>query len=72
MADDRLRTPPAVAANIAGLALSLEAIALRVRKSIGDPNAYRVLDWARGELDKLGAEANALADQTRDIERHTV
>lgn len=51
--------------SIAHVAMSLEAVALRVRKSIGDPNAYRVLEWACAEIESISTDAKAIADESR-------
>ncbi len=47
------------------LATSIEAIAARVRLSIGRPDAWRVLGWAADELERLGVEARDIGDESR-------
>lgn len=47
------------------LATSIEAVALRVRGSIGKPDADRVLEWCQAELERLGGEAAELAESER-------
>ncbi len=63
------RMDPVVANSIANAALSLEAVALRVRRSIGQDNADRVLEWAESELERIGADAKAIAEDSRAEER---
>lgn len=63
------RMAPQLAGSIANIALSLEAVALRVRGSIGRDNADRVLEWSRLELERIGKEAQAAAAEARVEER---
>lgn len=58
------RTDPVVANGISNLATSLEAVALRLRRSIGD-HAFRVLEWAATELERLQDDATQMAPEAR-------
>jgi hypothetical protein len=51
--------------SIAYLATSIEAVAARLRASIGKAGAWRVLEWSADELDRLGTEGRDIADGER-------
>lgn len=61
-----MRMDPITANSIASLVLSLEAVALRVRRSIGSPDAHRVLGWSKAELERLMGEVAELEPAARE------
>ena len=62
----RKTTDQDVTANsIEYLATSIEAIGARVRLARGKADAWRVLNWAADEMDRLGAESRDIGDESR-------